>query len=134
MRTITRAQFNGTTEELQQRITVFKSACAAHAAIVGVPAPREVELVEELERTGDLFEVEPIPPEPIPPTAAELEAAAAEVLRLQNIRGDVLTTDLLDKLRAATPVQISNYVDASVTDLASARTMFKRILLILALR
>jgi len=60
------------------------------------------------------------------------DAKEAERLRKQNLRGDALAVELLDRLRTATPAQISNYVDNNVIDLASARTMFKRVLLVLS--
>lgn len=60
------------------------------------------------------------------------DAEAAERLRLQNLREDALAVELLDRLRTATPTQISSYVDTDVTDLASARMMLKRIILVMA--
>ena len=60
--------------------------------------------------------------------AARDQAAAA----LDALRADALARDLTGRLRTATPAQIDAWVDAQVTDLASARTMFKRILLVLA--
>jgi len=60
--------------------------------------------------------------------AARDQAAAA----LNALRADALARDLTGRLRTATPAQIDTWVDAQVTDLASARTMFKRILLVLA--
>jgi len=76
---------------------------------------------------GDLYDGSTFtkPPGPTPEQIAEAARRAA-------LRSDALAVELLAQLRAATPAQISNYVDAQVTDLASARTMFKRIMLILA--
>src|SRR3990167_17363 len=71
-----------------------------------------------------------VPPPPSPPTAEEL----AEKVRLQAIRDDALRQELLAQLDTATNVQISAFIDNQVTDLQSARTMFKRILLMLAIR
>ena len=65
---------------------------------------------------------EPIPVEDI---QARLEREA--------LRNDPRAVELRDRLVSATPQQISDYVDAQVTDLASARAMFKRILILLAL-
>jgi hypothetical protein len=65
--------------------------------------------------------------------SAQQTAATAEAARLSAIEQDPVCVDLRDRLAAATPTQISNYVDANVTDLASARALFKRILLVLAL-
>lgn len=62
--------------------------------------------------------------------------APAEIAARQEreaLRDDPRAVELRDKLRAATPQQISDYVDAQVTDLASARLMFKRLLIVLAL-
>jgi hypothetical protein len=69
------------------------------------------------------------------PVAVQLkeDAEEAERLRLANLKGDALAVEMLDRLRTATPTQISTYVDNNVLDIASARTMLKRILLVLAL-
>ena len=67
------------------------------------------------------------PTEPIPTQEITERTARREV---QN---DARAVELRDKLRTATPAEISAYVDAQVLDLASARTMFKRVLLVLAL-
>lgn len=56
-----------------------------------------------------------------------------ESQKREELEKDERAADLLDRLRTATPQQIVDYVDAQVTDLASARTMFKRVLLVLAL-
>lgn len=45
---------------------------------------------------------------------------------------DATRTDLLDKLRNSTPAQISTYVDTNVTNLADARALFKKILLVMS--
>lgn len=60
--------------------------------------------------------------------AAAVAAAAAR----QTVINDPLRAALINQLRGATNVQISNYVDANVTDLATARTMLKRVILVLA--
>ena len=70
----------------------------------------------------------PLPPPP--PTQAELDEQA----RLQAIKDDFLRQQLLTQLNTATNLEISTFVDNQVTDLASAKTMFKRILLLLAAR
>lgn len=79
MKTIPYSLFSGTTEQLQARVDAFRAARAAHAKTVGVPAPREEDFIEQLERSGQPFEVEPAPPPP--PTKAELAAAALEAHR-----------------------------------------------------
>lgn len=61
----------------------------------------------------------------------QIAADTAERLRLQGIREDALRQQLQAQLDAATAAQISSFVDNQVTDLASARLMFKRILLLL---
>ena len=68
-----------------------------------------------------------IPTEPIPPA----EIAARQVREALLL--DPRAVELRDKLTTATAAQISDYVDAQVTDLPSARLMFKRVLLVLAL-
>jgi len=78
MRTITRAQFNGTTEQLQARVVAFIEELQVHTKTEGVPAPREEDWIEHLARTGEPFEVEPEPPQP---TAEELQAADIEAKR-----------------------------------------------------
>lgn len=68
-----------------------------------------------------------IPTEPIPP-----EEIAARMAR-EALLLDPRAVELRDKLTTATAAQISDYVDAQVTDLPSARLMFKRVLLVMAL-
>jgi hypothetical protein len=67
-------------------------------------------------------QIEPIPAQEI-----------AERAEREALRDDPRAIELRDKLRTATPQQISDYVDEKVTDLPSARLMFKRVLLVLAL-
>lgn len=59
-------------------------------------------------------------------------AAAAALAAKQTVMNDPLRAALINQLRGATNVQINNYVDANVTDLATARTMLKRVILVLA--
>lgn len=66
--------------------------------------------------------------------ASAQAAAAAEAQRVDGIRAHALLQEIDVALAAATPATISTYVDNNVTDLASARTMMKRILLYLAAR
>lgn len=67
---------------------------------------------------------------------AEQEAVAtaqqAETDRMIGLRADAELQDMLARLAVATPAQINTYVDNNVTNIATARTLFKRILLILA--
>lgn len=62
---------------------------------------------------------------------AQVATAAAAAARA-TITADPLRVALVNQLKGATNAQISNYVDANVTDLASARLMLKRIILVLA--
>jgi hypothetical protein len=60
-------------------------------------------------------------------------AAEADAQRTLDIKALPERLDMLDKLRSATPQQISDYVDSTVIDLASARALFKRLIYILAI-
>lgn len=92
MRKIARGTFQGTNDELrvqiEQRVAEFRDACAAHAKTVGVPAPREDDLIERLARTGESFEIEPEiePKKPRVPTAEELAAQDLELKRVAALR------------------------------------------------
>lgn len=61
--------------------------------------------------------------------AVEIARRAAR----EAMQNDPRAVDLRNRLGTATPAEIDAWVDAQVTDLASARTMFKRILVVLAL-
>jgi hypothetical protein len=63
------------------------------------------------------------------PTATD-DANAA---RLTTFATDPDRIDTLDRLRTATAAQIDTFVDNNVTDIVTARRMFKRILKLLAL-
>src|SRR5215211_1695264 len=52
--------------------------------------------------------------------------------RQELLRADPRRIDLLDKLKNASIAQIDTYVDNNVTNIADARLMFKRILLLIA--
>lgn len=69
------------------------------------------------------------------PTQAEIEAVLGlpEKARLDGIRGDAQQQALLAQLKTATAAQIDTYIDNNVTDLASARTMLKRIVKVIAI-
>ncbi len=64
--------------------------------------------------------------------AATLAAKQAEADRVAGINADAQRIALLNQLKTATAAQIDTYVDNNVTDLASARTMLKRIVKVLA--
>lgn len=88
MKTIARGSFTGTNAELraeiEARVTAFKAALADHAKTVDQPAPREDDLVEELARSGEAFEIEP---EIVPKKAREItpEQLAAQDLELKRL-------------------------------------------------
>lgn len=67
-----------------------------------------------------------------PDPYVEDAATAAAKARKATFDAEAVRTDLILRLRGATPAQLSSFVDANVTDLASARTMLKRILLVIA--
>ena len=67
---------------------------------------------------------------------APLSRAAARIARHQKVVNDAADAEasaaakadaFIQQLMTATPAQVSNYIDANVTDLASARTFLKRI-------
>lgn len=84
MKTISRAEFDGSTEQLRARVQAFRDALTAHATSVGVPGPRETDLVESLASMDDAeFAVEalPTPPEPpAPPTFEQIQQSAVRAL------------------------------------------------------
>lgn len=62
------------------------------------------------------------------------EASLAEdATRVIGIRADAERAELLNRLKTATPAQIRTYVNNNVTDLASAKLMMARILVLIAL-
>jgi hypothetical protein len=69
------------------------------------------------------FESYPVEDTP-PPTAEELQEIA--------IKNDADRLDLVSRLTNASPEQIKNYVETDVTNLASAKQLLGRILLLLA--
>lgn len=71
------------------------------------------------------------------PTQAQIDAAIvlvdAEKDRVVAIRSDSGRADLLNRLKTATASEIKTYVANTVADLASARTLIAKILLLIAL-
>lgn len=65
------------------------------------------------------------------PYVKSAETIAREARRAA-FDADAFRADLLERLRSASPAQISAYVDNNVTNLVEARALFKRILLVLA--
>jgi len=53
-------------------------------------------------------------------------------IRKAQFDGVTIRDELVTKLKTATPAEIDTWVDNQVTDVASARLMFKRILLLIA--
>ena len=78
MKLVSRALFTGTQEELEARVTAFKEAVEAHKFTVGIPAPREEELIEQLVKLDVPFAVEP-PIAVVLPDEIEPELARHEV-------------------------------------------------------
>lgn len=80
-----------------------------------------------------------------PEATLEQKAAAANVLASFDLAGDIAAEDqqamlreadadyrdIIDRLHATTPVQIKQYVQNNVTDLASAKVLLAKILLLL---
>lgn len=58
---------------------------------------------------------------------------SVEETRRKNLSTDLTVIELKNTLLNATPAQINSYVNAQVTDIATAKTMIKKILLVLAL-
>lgn len=74
------------------------------------------------------------------PTQAEIDQwtaeydawKAAEDARVAAIKNDARVVDMIDRLKNASIAQIEQFVDNQVTDLASARAMFKRVLAVMS--
>lgn len=54
---VSSAVFKGTARELKDRVTSFKAAVTDHSLTVGVPAPREDDLIERLARSPEGFKL-----------------------------------------------------------------------------
>lgn len=67
-------------------------------------------------------------PDPYVKPQVEVDGEA----RRASFDADATRADLLTRLRSATPAQINSYVDNNVANLAEARALFKKILLVLA--
>ena len=61
------------------------------------------------------------------PTAPTPDAA-----RETQFLGDADRIDIMSRLTSATPAQIKSYVDSSVTNLASTKTLLAKVMLVLA--
>lgn len=60
------------------------------------------------------------------------QADITEAARISALRADPQRAAMVNALLNATPAQIDNYMDANVTDLASARAMLKRLAKLMA--
>lgn len=71
------------------------------------------------------------------PVQADVDAffapALAVAARTQAFQADAGYQTLLAQLRAATPAQVTNYINTNVVDLPTARTMLAKLALIVAL-
>lgn len=68
-----------------------------------------------------------------PPTEAEIGAEVARLAALDSSWAtDPDRLDIVSKLKGASPTQIKNYVQNTVIDLASARTLLGKVLLVLS--
>jgi hypothetical protein len=140
-----------TEEELRAAVLAYVAAVEAHKTSVGQPAPwPQYDIVLEIvARGGDFVVVHPQPDAPPRPVCPGPEvcydwdeanfqwvhnaAKQAEYERLESIRVDAQRLALIDRLRTATPAEIEQYVDANVNSLADAKSLFKRVLKVLAL-
>lgn len=135
MNTIHRTRLPVPEAELRARLAAYKSALDAHRFTEGVPAPFP-EFKDELDAILNdpdqdfVVEDDPVSPSPPPPTPEQL----ANRQRRADLDNDARVVDFLDRLNSATPATLDAFVDNNVTDLAGARTVFKRILLVLAVR
>lgn len=64
---------------------------------------------------------------------AQRQAREALKTREQTFVADTDRQELLNQLLTATPAQIKNYVNNNVTDLASAKILLSKIILLLAI-
>lgn len=69
----------------------------------------------------------------IPDPYVEDPEEAARKIRREAFDADTTRQELLAQLQASTPAQINTYVNNQVTDLASARTLLKKILLVISI-
>jgi hypothetical protein len=68
-----------------------------------------------------------------PPTEAEINAEVARLAALDSSWAtDTDRLDIISKLKGASPTQIKNYVANNVSDLASAKTLLSKALLLLS--
>jgi hypothetical protein len=81
----------------------------------------------------DAVQTKPTEQEIVDEIAALDAAATAEATREADIRGDAGRVDLLNRLKTASPSQIDTWVDNNVTNIATARTVLKAIIKVIAL-
>lgn len=93
-------------------------------------------IASDAAKIGDVFDgtnfISP-PPLPITPQMqAIVDAAAAVVARRATMDAEADQSDLLQRLRTATPAQIDTWLTNNVTNLAQARTVLGAIVKYLA--
>ena len=116
------AEFD-TLVEAQAHVTAFVADYPQAFAIEAPAASWSHWLIDMIAKTVAIDDAEYV--------AAEA-ARQAEEQRTTAFKADAIRQDMITRLTSATPAQISTFVDNNVTDLAGARTMLKRILLVLA--
>lgn len=89
-------------------------------------------LVVGADGTATYVDLSPVDLAQQPIDAAAAAAVTANVQRLQALRSDVDAIDFETQLRGKTNVQVKNYVQNNVTDLASAKLLLAKVLLYLA--
>jgi len=94
---------------------------------------RTIEDLSEFQSLIDAFQAEAAKPPPPQSVARDLEREA-RLARIQRFVDDDDHKSVADALRnAATPAQLKAYIDANVTDLASAKVFIKKLALVVAL-
>ena len=75
---------------------------------------------------------DPMPPEPVVPPTPEIIAALAELDARAAMRTALRADGVVQYLRTHTPAEVAAYVDANVTDLASARSVISKMAMVVA--
>jgi hypothetical protein len=99
---------------------VIRSAEVGHVAISAADTPAEWAAFQTWAQTN-------------PVTEPNWQAQDNEVARQGTFASDADRIDMLNRLKTATAAQIRTYVDNNVTNVAGAREMLKRILILIAL-
>lgn len=132
MRTIAVADWPGTKQELTARIAAFLAAKEAHKKTEDVPAPFEIQLVEELAASGEAFEIYKEPPPVVlpPPTPERL----AQIARLAALESVVQSDPQIVLLRDMDKDQFDAWWAANVTNAAQAIAVLKRLTRVMLVR